>query len=138
MQVSELSSLLRPWFEDLDDLDAYAAQFPSVADPGVFLQHFAGQRKVTLPAGVSAGLSTRFAGVFREQAGLSVAEFREQLGASSRTLRTALKALESEVSGRSAAASIRLSDLESVRTAFAAAVAVHRLLGLAPRGVWLP
>ena len=138
IRVSDLSSLLRPWFEDLDDLDTYAEHFPSVTDPGVFLQQFAGQRRVTLPAAVSDGLSTRFAGAFREQAGISVAEFREQLGTSSRALRTELKALEDEVAGHGAATSISLSDLESVRTAFAAAGAVHRLLGFAPRGVWLP
>ena len=138
MRAAHLLTLMRPWSDDLDDLDAYATQFPSVIDPGVFMQEFAGRRGLTLPSGVRDALSAGFAKAFHAHIGQSVAEYREQLALSAQQLRAALETLEREVAGHGADEDVKLAELDGSRSAYAAALDVHGLLGHAPRGVWLP
>jgi len=138
MRAARLLTLIGPWSDDLDDLEAYASQFPSVIDPGVVIQDFAGNRSVTLPTAIRDALSSEFAQAFHSHIGQSVAEYREQLALSAKQLRSALQALEREVADHAPDADVKLTELQSSGPAFTAALDVHGQLGHAPRGVWLP
>ena len=138
LQAFILARQIVAWAGYLVELDGYAREFPSVIDPGNFLKYFANKngRSVSLSLDKQIQqISKSFADEFQIRLNMSHEDFRSQLDKASKQLAIALSQLERE------AASARepmVSKLAFVDAAWQAANEVHRLLGMAPRGIVLP
>jgi hypothetical protein len=137
LRGAELHSICGAWCDDLVDLIGYASNFPDVVDPGNFLHTFCIERDFVFPEEVFASISAGFYGSFYRELGQSVEDYRRKLSLSSLQLESCLLSLRAEISKCDPQEKVRLAGLHNSQPAFEAASEVHRLLGLAPRGVWV-
>ena len=137
LTCSRLSSILSSWRDDGADLLRYAKVFPGVVDPGAFLREFSKSRSVAANESLCSALTGKFETSFHNAVGMRVEVFRDQLVAASDRLGIALAALGTELGRLAPADIVRAEEVSSLQPALQAAMQVHELLGMAPRGVCL-
>lgn len=137
LTCQQLRHYVASWQLDLAELMRYSCAFPSVVDPGIFLAGFAAKRGATVSSSCVEWLSARFLVSFHEAMNESVEQFRGRLMTAALHLGEALEGLDQTIGPGAYLEELNLMGLESARTVYRAATAVHHLLGLAPRGVWL-
>ena len=131
------SSVVLSWRNDVAELKRYARVFPGVVDPGVFLRQFSQGRDIAANESLCSVLTAKFETSFQSAVGMRVEAFRDQLVAASDRLGVVLAALATELGHLAPADIVPAVEVPSLQLALQAAMQVHELLGLAPRGVCL-
>ena len=103
----------------------------------MFLRRFSERRGIAANELLCSVLTKKFEASFQETVGVRVEVFRDQLVAASDRVGVAHTALATELGRIAAATNVRAEEVPSLQLALQAAMQVHGLLGMAPRGVCL-